>query len=65
LVNVNKSFISDRVRKLLEILKSYSPSKRELSGIKDTLFGLVFVKERFIAFMINVNYFLHSHFFYF
>ncbi|CAK5078964.1 unnamed protein product [Meloidogyne enterolobii] len=51
--NVNKSYISDRVRKLLEILKSYSPSKRELSGIKDTLFGLVFVKERFIAFMIN------------
>ncbi|KAL7074663.1 hypothetical protein ACQ4LE_005973, partial [Meloidogyne hapla] len=53
LANPKKSYLSDRMRKLVEILKSYAPSKREKSGIKDTLFGLIFVKERFIAFMIN------------
>ena len=46
-------FISDRVHKLLDILRNYSPSKREQAGIKDPLSGLIFVNERFIAFMIN------------
>ncbi|KAF7638234.1 hypothetical protein Mgra_00002206 [Meloidogyne graminicola] len=53
LADSKKSFISDRIRKLVEILKMYSPLKREKHGIKDALAGLVFVKERFIASMIN------------
>jgi hypothetical protein len=54
LLNPDKMFISDRMRKLLEILKNYSPTRREKAGIKDPLSGLIFVNERFIAFMINV-----------
>lgn len=56
LADSKKSFISDRIRKLVEILKMYSPLKREKHGIKDALAGLVFVKERFIASMINVSF---------
>jgi hypothetical protein len=58
LANPKKSFISDRIRKLVEILKCYSPLKREGAGIRDPLFGLIFVKERFIAFMINVSFYI-------
>jgi hypothetical protein len=47
-------FISVRIRKLLEILKNYSPARREKAGIKDLLSGLIFVNEWFIAFMIKV-----------
>uniref|UniRef100_A0A914HEZ6 Helicase ATP-binding domain-containing protein n=1 Tax=Globodera rostochiensis TaxID=31243 RepID=A0A914HEZ6_GLORO len=47
------SFVSDRVRKLLEILIDYAPSKRTALSAKAPLSALVFVNERFIAFMIN------------
>jgi hypothetical protein len=46
--------LSHRMQRLLEILKSYGPSSRERSGIKEGLSCLIFVDQRFVAYMINV-----------
>jgi hypothetical protein len=54
LLNPNEMYISARIRKLLEILKNYSPTRSEKAGIKDSFSGLIFVNEWFVAFMIKV-----------
>uniref|UniRef100_A0A915D972 Uncharacterized protein n=1 Tax=Ditylenchus dipsaci TaxID=166011 RepID=A0A915D972_9BILA len=47
-------FVNNRMKRLLEILRPYEPNTRSKSTVKDPLFGLVFVEQRYVAYVINV-----------
>lgn len=60
-----KPFVNSRVLRVIDILRYYNPSTRERNGAREQLMsGLIFVKERYVAYVFNVSLFLFNrHFF--
>lgn len=51
-----KSILPDRLARLFEILKFFSPSNMEKVDPDFTFCGIIFVEQRYVAYVLNVNF---------